>query len=81
MRRNNIARARRISDALKEWHEDKYADEKTRIIDALGDLRHLCDLRGFSLGELDQVAEMHYRAEVGKNHDDPNFVRDRRRKS
>ncbi len=47
-----------------------YQNHPTRLVaedvaDALADIRHLCDERGFNLAELDRIAYQHYVAEKG----------------
>lgn len=80
MRRNNLYRARKIAAVLKKWHGDKWADDKTRVADALADLRHLCDLRSLNkFHELDELAYEHYTEEIHGG-DDPNFVNRKRAK-
>ena len=56
----NIKRAIRISHRLPNDHEDDYEETNTRIIDALTDLRHLCDLFELDFAQLDRVAYSHY---------------------
>jgi hypothetical protein len=74
MRRNNIYRARRMNTALRRWHGDEREATQETIVDALADIRHLCDMRGFAFHELDKTAQNHYAEELAGN-DDPNFVR------
>lgn len=74
MRRNNINRGRAILKALKRWHEDKHESVETIIIDALADIKHLCDMNGIDFFECENKSAEHYIAEVAMN-DDPNFVK------
>lgn len=76
MRRNNVYRARKLATALKKWHSCKFENDKTRIVDLLVDIRHLCDLRGLDFAALDFTAAEHYNVEYsGLDLQDPNFVK------
>lgn len=62
----NSKRAKRIATALATVKEyDGARDWQATIIDALADLRHLCDEKGLDFEHLDSVALDHCRAEHG----------------
>lgn len=51
---------RRVRRMLQVYDEP---EDATAVIDALTDLRHWCDARGWDVAALDRVAHDHYLAE------------------
>jgi len=72
MRAKNVERVQRATTMLRST----YLNHPTRLVledvtDALTDLRHLCDRRGYAFGALDQTAYSHYIEELAGRDDTP----------
>jgi hypothetical protein len=63
MKRANKRQARKIERAILALYDA--ADLQASIVDALTDLRHLCDVRGIGFHEADEMAYRHYAEEKG----------------
>lgn len=64
----NRSRANRLANGLKTVGAyEGPVDWKTTLIDALSDLRHLCDKLDLDFGQLDRRAYNHYRGELNLN--------------
>jgi len=63
MKRANKHQARKIERAILALYDA--GDVQASIVDALTDLRHLCDLRGVAFHEADEMAYRHYSEEKG----------------
>lgn len=59
---DNSTRAARVLQAIYPAYDDDTAE--TAVRDVLTDLRHLCDLMGWSFATLDQEAHRGYRIEL-----------------
>ena len=58
-------RANRLHAALANEYEGTDAENvETLAIDALTDLRHLCDLHGLDFGRCNRIAQNHYVEEL-----------------
>lgn len=62
----NKSRSRRILKALRTQYgvSSTKGDLRAMIVDAMADLRHLCDTKGFNFTDLDTSASNHYSCEV-----------------
>ena len=72
MRAKNLKRAQKATTMLRST----YLNHPTRLVpedvtDALADLRHLCDRRGYDFAELDRTAYSHYIEEINGRDDTP----------
>ena len=61
MKQANTKRAKRIEKTIVGLYDA--ADVQASIVDALTDLRHLCDVRELAFHEADKMAYRHYSEE------------------
>jgi len=61
MKQANKRQASKIERAILTLYDK--ADVQASIVDALTDLRHLCDVRGVAFHEADKMAYRHYSEE------------------
>ena len=60
----NAKRVKRAKKYLAEWYETEPSlVDDTEVIDALADLRHLCDAKRLDFAKLDRTAYGHYTEE------------------